>query len=369
MKKTILFTDAVKWNGTKKTGISVRDGVIEYLGEELGIEPADKIFTVFRSPATIAKAAPLMVNLPLIEDHIDPDLDPDFDAIGGSVTSSEVVDHFADETNSRLAIKNHIDVTDRFIDVLEAGKRELSLGYKAELIEHDVYDFEQRDIIPKHLAAVPAGRCGSVCSFIDGKEVLMKHKKKQLLKSFCDESGQPNMEQIVEIAQALPDALKELSIDKLKEVLPTLQNIVADSGVKPVVDTAVDEGQKATDEADADKQKATDEADADKQKAVDEKSFEDAVSQALARHTEVIEKASKFVDASYKFTGKSSTQIMRDALATQYGEQTFTDAELPIAFKMLRQQATNNPKLTNFGDAATIAPQSLSDRIKASLEG
>ena len=358
MKKTILFTDAVKWNGTKKTGISVRDGVIEYLGEELGIEPADKIFTVFRSPATIAKAAPLMVNLPLIEDHIDPDLDPDFDAIGGSVTSSEVVDHFADETNSRLAIKNHIDVTDRFIDVLEAGKRELSLGYKAELIEHDVYDFEQRDIIPKHLAAVPAGRCGSVCSFIDGKEVLMKHKKKQLLKSFCDESGQPNMEQIVEIAQALPDALKELSIDKLKEVLPTLQNIVADSGVKPVVDTAVDEGQKATDEADADKQKAT-----------DEKSFEDAVSQALARHTEVIEKASKFVDASYKFTGKSSTQIMRDALATQYGEQTFTDAELPIAFKMLRQQATNNPKLTNFGDAATIAPQSLSDRIKASLEG
>lgn len=362
MKKTILFTDAVKWNGTKKTGISVRDGVIEYLGEELGIEPVDKIFTVFRSPATIAKAAPLMVNLPLIEDHIDPDLDPDFDAIGGSVTSSEVVDHFADETNSRLAIKNHIDVTDRFIDVLEAGKRELSLGYKAELIEHDVYDFEQRDIIPRHLAAVPAGRCGSVCSFIDGKEVLMKHKKKQLLKSFCDESGQPNMEQIVEIAQALPDALKELSIDKLKEVLPTLQNIVADSGVKPVVDTAVDEGQKATDEADADKQKAVD-AEAEK------KTFEDAVSKVLQQYGEVVEKARNFVDADYNFAGKTANAIMRDALATQYGEQSFTDAELPIAFKMLRQQATTNPKLTNFGDAATNAPQSLSDRIKADLEG
>ena len=94
--------------------------------------------------------------------------------------------------------------------------------------------------------------------------------------------------------------------------------------------------------------------------------FEDAVSRALARHTEVIDKARNFLDASYKFPGKSSNQIMRDALATQYGRQQFTDSELPIAFKMLRIQPTG---LQNFGDAAATArPVSLSDRLKAELK-
>lgn len=371
-KKTILFTDSVQWDSVKKTGVSVRDGVIEYSGEELGMEPADAIFTVYRSPATIAKAAPLLVGIPLIEGHISPDDEPEPDTVEGSVTGSELIDHFAKDTNSTLAVKNQIDVVDRFTDVLESGKRELSLGYKGDLVEHDVYDFEQRDIIPRHLAVVPAGRCGSVCSFIDGKEVLMKNKRKRkLAKSFLDENGQPNMEQIVEVAQSLPDALKELPIDKLAEVMPTLQTIVEDSGVQPVIDDLNlededDDEKNLTDEDQPVKKDVDleDEDDDEEKNMVDEKTFEDAVSRALARHTEVIDKARNFLDASYKFPGKSSNQIMRDALATQYGRQQFTDSELPIAFKMLRIQPTG---LQNFGDAATAKPTSLSDRLKAEL--
>ena len=46
------------------------------------------------------------------------------------------------------------------LDTLNAGKKELSLGYDARLIPSDKYDFEQRDIVPHHLAVVEAGRCG-----------------------------------------------------------------------------------------------------------------------------------------------------------------------------------------------------------------
>lgn len=363
--KQLLFTDSMTWNGTEKTAVSVRDGVIEYSGAELGMEPADQIFTVYRSPATIAKAAAAIVGMPLIEGHIDPDIDPEPNTVGGKVTSSEVIDHFAADTNSNLAVKNTIEISDAFTDVLNSGKRELSLGYKGRLVEHDVYDFEQRDIIPKHLAVVPAGRCGAVCSFIDGKEVLpmIKKTKKKLAKSFLDEDGQPNMEQIVEIAQSLPDALKELSIDKLKEVLPTLQNIIAESGVKPVID---DEVIEATDEEIKDEEVVVDEdAKATDEEAKDEKGFEDAVGKILARHTEVIEKARSFVDEGVSFAGKSTTEIMRIAVAAQYSDQKFTDAELPIAFKMLKQRATD---LTNFGDAAVSKPQTLTERVAQYLE-
>ena len=53
----LAFSDAVTYDGQMKAAISVRDGVLEYLGSELGMSPADKIFYVYRSPATIASAA------------------------------------------------------------------------------------------------------------------------------------------------------------------------------------------------------------------------------------------------------------------------------------------------------------------------
>jgi hypothetical protein len=47
--KTFTFNDAVEYDGAMKAAISVRDGVLEYLGSELGMEPAERIFFVYRS--------------------------------------------------------------------------------------------------------------------------------------------------------------------------------------------------------------------------------------------------------------------------------------------------------------------------------
>lgn len=355
----LLFTDSMIWNATEKTAVSVRDGVIEYYGFEIGEQPADKVFTVYRSPATIAQTATAMVGIPLIDNHIDPDVEPDETAIGGRVASSEVIDHFDDVNNSKLAVRNSVTIKDNFITILESGKRELSLGYKARLVPHDTYDFEQRDIQPKHLAIVDAGRCGNSCSFIDRKGVLPMPK---LIKAFLDAEGQPNLEQIVEIAQALPAALKELPVDELQKALPALQQIVESAGVAPVTPAPMEDEEP---EGGEEVVKVEDE-DPEEKAAEDDKKFEDALSKVLAHHTEVIEKARNFVDEDYKFTGKSASTIMRDALAVQYGSEKFTDAELPIAFKLLKQRETD---LSNFGDAAANMPQTLTDRIAKDLEG
>lgn len=348
LKRT--FSDAMKWDGQHKTAISIRDGVLEYYGSELGIEPADKVFTVYRSPATIANVRDLMAGIPLTDEHVDTDTPVDTPV--GSVLSAEVIDLFDDLTDARLGIKNNVDVSGPMLIELEEGKRELSLGYKGELHPHSKYDYEQKNIVPHHLAVVDAGRCGSACSFIDRKPdgVNPMKRKPKLHKAFLDADGQPNLQEVVEIAQQLPEALKALPMDELTKVVPALQEIIASSGTSPAADIEeeildeeiLDEEVEVTDE------EADEEAEVEK-KFADSKSFKDAVAGAVARHTEVIEKARQFVDESYSFKGKSTQRVMRDALAVEHGSQSFSDSELSVAFKLLKKSSN---QLQNFGDAS-----------------
>jgi hypothetical protein len=80
----------------------------------------------------------------------------------------------------------------------------------------------------------------------------------------------------------------------------------------------------------------------------DSAEFKNALAESLKKHTAVIVKAKDFVDAAFDFSGKSTDEIMRAALASEHGKQDFTDEELPIAFKLLKKQEGN---LRNFGDS------------------
>src|SRR5690606_9919425 len=94
-------------NGLVKSGLSMRDGVIEYTGAELGIEPADKLFKVYRSPATIANAAMRMIGIPLTDGHQAPEgevFDPK-----GRVTGTEMVPLTDVDMQSTLAVRNAIE--------------------------------------------------------------------------------------------------------------------------------------------------------------------------------------------------------------------------------------------------------------------
>lgn len=357
------------YDAGSRTAISVRDGVIEYLGSEIGHEPANKIFTVYRSPATIANVALAMRGLLLCDEHIDPDLPVDNPV--GNIESSDLIDMINPAQDSTLAIRNKITFTDQAPD----NKRELSLGYLADLVPHEKYDFEQRDIIPKHLAIVESGRCGPACRFIDRKppeENPMKFKPAKLaaaLKAFRDEEAGITVDQIAELAKSLPEALKNAPVDKLQEMWPALMELIEISKSAGVEMPGLAEVVEAAPAADPDKTETTDsdkpDEEKNKVKVTDSKAFKDAVQKAtdaaVARHSFVVDKAIGFLDETYKYVGKTTNQIIRDALATEHGSQKFTDEELDLAFKMLKKTTSYQ----QFGDNAIGSGSTLSERVAA----
>lgn len=364
------FADLATYSTTDKTAVSVRDGVLEYLGAELGLEPTDRIFTVYRSPATIANAAYAMAGIPLTDEHVT--IDGPAPDTGSTVTSSEVIDQIDESTHARLAVKNKLSVSDSLAVVLQ-DKRQLSLGYTADLIPHSRWDFEQVGIVPHHLAAVSAGRCGPLCSFLDRKPPQPQTPEEgtmpKLHKAFLDAEGAVSLEQIVEMATSLPEAIRKVPVDRLQEIMPALQEITSyakEQGAMPESDGEGMEDEDKPETPDGEEEMSDEEkpkfSDADFRKALDKEKakFADA---EVKRYAEVVNKARNFLDADYDFTGKTANEVMRDALATQSTDK-FEDSELPVAFKMLRKADADYSK---FGDSKPEG--GLSARIKQSLEG
>lgn len=373
------FADLATYSVTDRTAVSVRDGILEYLGAELGLEPADRIFTVYRSPATIANAAYKMAGIPLTDEHVS--MDGDAPDTGSTVTESEVIDQVDEPTYSRLAVRNKLSVSDA-MGVTLSDKNQLSLGYYGDLVPHSRWDFEQVNIVPHHLAAVPVGRCGPLCSFLDRKPPTQPPPQEgktmpKIHKAFLDADGAVSLEQIVEMATGLPEAIKKVPVDKLTEIMPALQEVMSyakEQGAVPAEDEGVEEDVETTD-MDEDKEKES--AFADSLSTVLGKKIKDAagVQGAIEKHrrefadaevkryAEVVNKARNFLDAEYDFTDKNTNQVMRDALATQSTDK-FEDSELPVAFKLLRK---SNTDYSQFGDAKPDG--GLTARIAKDLEG
>ena len=356
------FADIATYSDTERTAVSVRDGVLEYLGTELGLEPAGHVFTVYRSPATIANAAYAMAGIPLTGEHVS--LDGPAPSDGGRVESSTVIDQIDETTHSRLAVQNKLAVSDS-LQITLKDKRQLSLGYEADLVPHSRWDYEQVNIVPHHLAAVLDGRCGPLCSFLDRKPEEKNMPEK--VKLFLDAEGQVNLEQIVEIATALPEAIKKVPVDQLVKLMPAMQEIMAYAKEQGAVEEAPAEGmeeEELTDEEAAAKKEAE-----GKENFADSKAFKDAVEaksrkfadSEVKRYAQVVTKARNFLDADYDFSGKSANQVMADSLATQSTDK-FEDSELPVAFKLLRKPNTD---YSQFGD--TKPDTGLESRINADL--
>ena len=170
------FKHRVFFDASTKRIRSVRDGVQEYLGIELGIEPHSKIFSVYRSPEAISGIAGMMDSLPIINDHIDPEVTPTKEQTIGILKATDIVEFNDDGTFSTLYLENEAAVNSDVLSLKDSGKKEFSLGYLGKLREHDTYDFEQYDLKPTHLALVDSARGGSVLTFIDKKDQKMLNK-------------------------------------------------------------------------------------------------------------------------------------------------------------------------------------------------
>lgn len=182
-------------------------------------------------------------------------------------------------------------------------------------------------------------------------------------KAFTDADGAASLSQIVEIAAALPEAIKSVPVDKLQELLPALQEIMAIAEAEGVAPAApeVEVEEEMTDEGPAAKPEG------EQMPITDSAAFKDAVKGAVASavkaHTVVIERARDFVAEDYSFADKSTVQIMRDALASEHGATQFTDAELPVAFKLLKKASSD---YKNFADHQ--AEGGLTARVKESMK-
>jgi len=184
-------------------------------------------------------------------------------------------------------------------------------------------------------------------------------------KAFFDAEGQVNLEQIVEIATALPEAIKKVPVDQLVKLMPAMQEIMTYAKEQgAVTEEYPNEGEEdMTDEG------KTGEEDKPKENFADSKAFKDAVEaksrkfadSEVKRYAQVVTKARNFLDADYDFSGKSANQVMADSLATQSTDK-FEDSELPVAFKLLRKPNTD---YSQFGD--TKPDTGLESRITADL--
>ena len=341
------FKDNLAFDQTTKTVVSVRDGILEYYGQELDIEPLDKVFKVYRTPATIANLRDSLINLPVTVEHVSQDGPVSDQDKVGSVQTSEVVDLIDNSKISYLGIKNRILLDNNVLAIVQTGKNQISLGYSANLIPSDIegIDFEQKDIQPHQMSIVDFGRCGSECSFID-RAFKGAVKEMTLLKCFTDEDGNPNLAQIVEIVKGLPEAIKNMPGDELQKVLPMLQDIVS-------------MGQNGTEEEDAnsenseapEEEQKTDASDEDldmdkKDDDDDQKKIADSVNRQVTErlavvindHTNTLLKSREFLDNDYAYKGKSTLEIQKDVVATQYEDAaSMTPAEVSMAFKLIKR--------------------------------
>ena len=374
------------YDATNKKLTSFRDGVQEYFGAEIGVEPAGKIFTVFRSPESVNEASELMPELTITDEHVP--LDSEAKAVSiGTVLDSEVVEMTDESTDTTVAVQNKVTIGGELLTILSEGRRELSLGYNAKLEPHaGEYDFVQTNIKPHHLAVVDSGRCGSVCSFND--------KEKQM--PAAEEEKKVSIQGMDELLKSLPDAIKSMPLDDVKALADVIDGFLKDKGNKEEVedtdekdkeeveskDADKEEDKKEVESKDADKdedEKKQDAKDADKDEDKKQKGLKDskcacqsgfndssefkdavksAVESAVKQHVVVVEKARDFLADDYGFADKAVDKIMRDAIATQTDEQ-FQDAEVETAFKMLKQSSSD---YSNFGDSTASSWANLNDK-------
>lgn len=300
-----------------KKVISVRDGYQEYLGAEIGLEPMDKVFRIYRSPETIRILNEKLKDIPLTIEHIE-DLDkkvPDIEKVG-KIVSSKVINSITKDKDSTINIENEIYTDENKLKYNQY--KQLSLGYKATTLPHSKYDFEQIDIIPHHLAIVEKGRCGDGCKFLDN-EGVSKMTLEQLIAELKKKMGEAK------------DEDKQKAMDKMKDMFPTKED-TKDEDIQKAKDEAKEEAKKEYSDSLA---KVKEEALKNFQ---DSEVFKQAMLDAGNERVGVISKAVNYLDKDYKFEDKHNVEIMKDALKAEYPNESFKDEEIGVAFKMLKEK-------------------------------
>ena len=247
----MIFTDKGTYDALTKTAIIMRDGVYTYLAGELpfvdfkdGIEPDTKL-RVYRSPESVRAAFKRFKELgkiPVVFEHPDEDLDLK-DYSQGYGYDPELV-----EEGINVAIKCKLKLQDDSREAYEElGIREISCGWSGDFreakSEDDPFDYEQTFEEFNHIALVPEGRCGTLCSIKDhkGADKNMKASKVKDCKDSLIKAGK-YLDELTTIAKAseeIEDSHAEgllTAIQGLKEAISGFEAFASQEEKEPMLD-------------------------------------------------------------------------------------------------------------------------------------
>lgn len=283
--------DTNGWPEIKDNPIS-KVGVFPYLGSSIGAPDPSKIYYVYRSKEALSspEAIESFKLVPWIDDHTmlgdsgDGFTPAEEKGIQG-VTGEDV--YFKGDTlyaNLKLYSKSQADL-------VEAGKKELSLGYRCDYMEKsgvykgERYDYEQINPRGNHIASVNEGRMGSQvavldssdiisndthCFFtIDSQDIIMTKQKKAALAAKQQSSVLLAGKTAADAAISGMESGGANVSDETKQLIAVLPAIIGAS-MQAMDEMKGKEKMSEDEEEDKDKKKAMDMEDKDKKKAEDD---------------------------------------------------------------------------------------------------
>lgn len=301
----MLFTDKIALSGTRRTGDGylvadarvARTGIQTYLGREVG-KPEMEQVRVFRPEAEVFsdKALASFAHRPVTNDH-------PAEAVGARNWKQ----HSVGMTGGDIArdgefVRVPMTLMDQAaIDAVDAGKRELSMGYACDLDftagttpAGEAYDAIQKNIRGNHLAIVDAGRAGPQCRIGDSWPAITKDH---------------------------PMNLKTVTVDGIPIEVTDQGATVITTLLGRLADAAKANETLATDHAAAlsakDKELAAKDAEIDKLKA--NQLDANKIDQLAADRAAIVADARKVV-ADFDAAGKTNAQVKRAVVVAKLGD-------------------------------------------------
>lgn len=327
------ITDTVSLGDTKLSdsgyleafALTARTGVQQYLGREVG-RPDLEVVNVYRDEKEVFSKRSLasFSKIPMTNDHPgQPVTAANWKQVAVGTTGDEVL---RDGEYLKIGLK----ITDAdAVGAVQAGKRELSVGYSCELVWEDgiaedgtKYQAKQTNIIADHIAIVQRGRAGSRASIGD---------------SWPQHTPTPE-EKPMTLKTVTVDGIPVEVTDHGAIVIATLQQRLADSA----------KALSAADEAHTVALKAKDTELARKDAEIDDlkaKQVTDAqLDERVKARGDLIAKAKTIADADY--TGKSDAEIRKAVVVARIGDAAIAgkpEAYIDARFDMLAEDAAKDP--------------------------
>lgn len=263
-----------------------RPGVFPYLRGDGSVEMEAKLPDELFSDKTINSANAK----PITDDHPkEPVTASNFPQYSKGMTHTD-----AKVKNNKLAIS--FTVTDSAtIEKIKAGKRELSIGFSADVNKEagsylgQKYDSVQRNMCINHIAIVDKGRAGpSVSIRGDSSAFMVDSQLKQT-------GGKEMAKIIIDSKEIEVDSIVKARIDTLEAQLETAQTKVSDSD-------------SLAGERDALKTKVT-QLEGELEEAKEKVPTADTLDELVADRMQLVAKATKMLGDSFDAEGKSDREV------------------------------------------------------------